>query len=163
MDQPSGPYPMPGNSAKASLEAWLDFVRERTAAKVVGLSDEDARRSLVGSETSVTGIIQHLAWVEHTWFHQIVAGLSPSPEFEALEPFSVDSVSLAAALNLYLAECERSRRVVDAVVSLDTPVANAQYPWMDLSWVLTHMIEETSRHLGQLDILREQLDGKTGR
>jgi uncharacterized damage-inducible protein DinB len=156
-------YPQVGADPRASMEAWLDFLREGVELKVQGLTDEQGRRSLVPSNSTVTGMVQHLARVEHWWFHVCLAGQPMDPEIEALDEWAVEATSIAAALNLYRAECARSRHVSMAMASITTRSANSQYPDCDYAWVAMHMIEETARHLGHIDILREQLDGAVGR
>ena len=65
---------------------------------------------------------------------------------------------------LYQGECDRSREIVAQAASLDEPVEHPRRKgWvMSRRWILTHMLEETARHVGHADILREQLDGATG-
>ena len=125
------------------------------------LDDDVAARPGVASGTSLLGLVKHLAWVEEFWFTQVFQGLDdPLPE-EGLEPGdSVDSVIAA-----YRAACARSNQVIGAQPDLEVRCARrgvAPGP-MTLRWLLVHLVEETARHAGHADIIREQLDGTTGR
>lgn len=156
---------------KTMLCGWMDFHRATILMKIHGLEDESLRRSLVPSGTSLLGLIKHLALAEHYWFTQIFdggdAGL-PRPNTPDVDWRIHDDEPTEGIVNLYLDQCERSRRIVDGA-SLDDhakwgTVINRRGPAsiFTLRWILTHMIEETARHNGHADILREQLDGAVG-
>jgi len=146
------------------LESFLDDYRDIVVRKVSGLSDTDARRRLVASATTVGGLIKHLRWAEYGWFDQLLQQRSDdnrrtherSWEFEILP-----DESLPILIAEYQAQCEESRRIA-AGYPLDHPVPHRHLGTVSLRWIYVHMIEETARHTGQLDILREQLDGATG-
>ena len=152
------------------LAEYLDWYRAGVVEKVHGLDHEQLHRELVPSGTTLGGLVKHLAGVEDYWFQSVLLGV------EELEPWSsapwdddVDWDFHSAVdhtpdelIALYLASCERSRVAADGI-ALDNPAANGRedlHP--DLRWILVHMIEETARHLGHLDILRELTDGATG-
>ena len=151
-------------SERATLEAFLDDYRDIVARKASGLSDADARRALVTSPTTVGGLIKHLRWAEYGWFEQLLQERSNdnrraherSWEFEFLP-----EESLPTLLAEYQSQCEESRRIA-ARYPLDHMVPHHRFGTVSLRWIYVHMIEETARHTGQLDILREQLDGATG-
>ena len=151
-------------SERATLEAFLDDYRDIVARKASGLSDADARRALVTSPTTVGGLIKHLRWAEYGWFEQLLQERSNdnrraherSWEFEFLP-----EESLPTLLAEYQSQCEESRRIA-ARYPLDHAVPHHRFGTVSLRWIYVHMIEETARHTGQLDILREQLDGATG-
>jgi uncharacterized damage-inducible protein DinB len=146
------------------LEAFLDDYRDILVRKVSGLSDADARRNLVPSPTTVGGLVKHLRWAEYGWFEQLLQERSDdnrrahdrSLEFEFLE-----DESLPTLITQYQAQCEESRRIA-AGYPLDHTVPHRRFGQVSLRWIYVHMIEEIARHTGQLDILREQLDGATG-
>lgn len=146
------------------LEAFLDDFRDIVVRKVAGLSDIDARRRLVASQTTAGGLIKHMRWAEYGWFDQILRqqlgeNLRPherSWEFELLP----DEV-LTTLVADYQQQCERSRQIA-ADYPLDFVVPHNRHGQVSLRWIYIHMIEETARHAGHLDILREQLDGTTG-
>ena len=149
---------------RTTLESFLDDYRDIVVRKVSGLSDTDARRTLVASSTTVGGLIKHLRWAEYGWFDQLLQERSNdnrrthdrSWEFEFLP-----EESLPTLITEYQTQCEESRRIA-ARYPLDHVVRHRRFGTVSLRWIYVHMIEETARHTGQLDILREQLDGATG-
>ena len=150
---------------RTTLEAFLDDYRDIVARKVSGLSDDDARRHLVPSATTVGGLVKHLRWAEYGWFEQFLQGRlddnrrthERSWEFE-LQP----DESLPTLIADYQAQCEESRRIA-AHYRLDHVLRHGRLnTTVSLRWIYVHMIQETARHTGQLDILREQLDGAAG-
>jgi hypothetical protein len=160
--RPEPPYT--GTEAE-TLQGFLDFHRATLLWKLDGLDDQRLRRAMVPSGTSLLGMVKHLAYVERWWFQQVWAGERPGypwtdddPDADwRIEPEETTEQVLA----LYQQECDRSREIVAAASSLDDL---AHHPRRQLSrrWILVHMIEETARHNGHADILREQLDGTTG-
>ncbi|HET9876049.1 MAG TPA: DinB family protein [Mycobacterium sp.] len=149
---------------RETLESFLDDYRDVVVRKVSGLSDADARRRLVSSQTTVGGLVKHLRWAEYGWFDQLLQQRADdnrrqherSWEFEFLP-----DESLATLVTEYQRQCEQSRRIA-AQYPLDHVVAHRRLGQVSLRWMYVHMIEETARHAGHLDILREQLDGATG-
>ena len=157
---------------RATLESFLNDYRDIVVRKVAGLSDTDARRRLVASPTTVGGLIKHLRWAEYGWFDQLLQERLDdnrrTHEREWEFQFLPDE-SLATLIADYQAQCEQSRRIA-AQYPLDHQVPHRRIGrgappargGVSLRWIYVHMIEETARHTGQLDILREQLDGATG-
>jgi uncharacterized damage-inducible protein DinB len=144
---------------RALVEA-LDAQRAGVLKKLAGLSDEDARRSTVGSGTNLAGIVQHLTFVESRWFEEVVGGGARS---RGLRSFVVDqSVSLRTLRAEYRDACEASNEIIAALGDASAPVAR-KGKTRDLRSVMLAVIEETTRHLGHADIIREQIDGQTGR
>ena len=156
---------------RSTLLTMLDYTRDTVHAKCAGLSDADARRApLPGSPLmTVSGLVSHLRWVESGWIEEHMLGRpidapwtdeDPDREFRvALE------VPLADLLADYRAVCARHNELV-AGLDLDAP-SRGQLEWRDepvtLRWILLHLTEETARHNGHLDILRELADGARGR
>jgi hypothetical protein len=142
------------------LRAALEGLRAGVLRKLAGLSETEARGSTVGSGTNVAGLVQHLTFVESVWFGQIVAG----EEFaRGQRSMQVDpSVTLRALRADYRAACAASNEVIAAVGDADAPVTRTGRV-RDLRSVLLAVIEETARHAGHADIIREQIDGRTGR
>ncbi|MER7753128.1 DinB family protein [Kitasatospora sp. NPDC097643] len=147
------------------LVAFLDYLRQAVIGKLDGVSDEDARRPGVASGTSLLWLVRHLTVVELNWFVWAYQG-------EGEEPSSSDDVPLGTAtvaeeIAAYRAAIARANEVTAAAQGdLDRPGARTLRPDGDapsLRWVLVHMIEETGRHAGHADIIREQLDGAVGR
>lgn len=143
------------------LEASLDLQRAVMRRKAAGLSAEEAQRSFVPSATTIAGRLKHLAIVENIWFEQILAQ-QPSPLPDPDATFAVGTEeSVEELIAAYDAACARSREIA-AKFELDHLVPQAQLGQVSLRWIYAHMIEETARHAGHADILRELTDGATG-
>jgi uncharacterized damage-inducible protein DinB len=147
------------------LTSFLDYQRETVYVKCAGLSDEDARRALLPSEmTTVAGLVSHLRWVESYWFDVVLGGAPDVAPYSEEDPDGEFRVGLHLPLSTlladYRAQCAASRAVV-ARMDLDDE-SPADRRGVSVRWALLHMIEETARHAGPLDILRELLDGVTG-
>jgi hypothetical protein len=142
------------------LRAVLDGLRAGVLKKLTGLSGADARQSTVASGTNVAGLVQHLTFVESMWFEEVVAG---RPASRANRSMRVDpAVSLRTLRADYRAACAASNEIIAAVADADAPVTR-NGKTHTLRWVLLTVIEETARHAGHADIIREQIDGRTGR
>jgi uncharacterized damage-inducible protein DinB len=142
------------------LETWLDIHRDTVVAKIAGLSEEDIRRRLVPSLTTVGGVVKHLRWVETGWFHQLLgARTGDSRRAHARDwEFTVQPDDTGESLIAeYQAACVRSREAA-AAYSLDDEVPHQGMGTVSVRWIYVHLIEETARHAGHLDILREQLE-----
>lgn len=162
MDVPGRRLPAPQPDDREVLTGWLDWQRATVRAKCHGVNDEEARRSLIPTSPNLTiaGIVSHLASVERHWF--VHSFLGKPATTDALE-WRVPDDSLATLLDRYDAQCEQSRQIAEAhdFDVLET-FAPPGLPLVSLRWILGHMIEETARHLGHLDILRELTDGSRG-
>ncbi len=164
-DPDSRPEPPRSGDPVTMVGAFLDFQRATLLWKIDGLDDETLRRPLVPSGTSLLGIVKHSAFVERFWFQIVVAGRNvdvPWPD-DADWRIGADETT-AAIVAFYEAECAISREIYTGK-SWDDPVANdgnGRRQGMTLAWVMAHILEEISRHVGQVDILREQLDGLVG-
>jgi uncharacterized damage-inducible protein DinB len=142
------------------LRAALDGLRAAVLKKVAGLSDEDARRSTVESGTNLAGLLQHLTFVESMWFERMVAGGNAARGRRSME---VDpSMSLRTLRAEYRAACAASNEIITTVGRAEASVTRKGKTY-DLRSVLLTVIEETARHAGHADIIREQIDGQTGR
>lgn len=160
------PHPPRNADEKTTLESYLDWYRTAIVDKLDGLSDEDAKRRLVSSETTLFGIVHHLAYVERWWFQDVFAGRTVEYPWTDDDPdaeWHVDSgVSAAQAIALYQQECEEDRKITSAA-SPDDLARHEKFQDMSLRRIMVHMIEETARHAGHADILRELIDGTTGK
>jgi hypothetical protein len=142
------------------LATFLDLYRGIVAGKLTGLGEQDARRRLVPSATTLLGLVKHLAAVEREWFGQVLERRSPEPL--PGDGFTLDpDDTVAGVLADYRAACEQSRTAA-AAHGLDDAVPHDRLWTVSLRWIYVHMIEETARHAGHADILREQTDGSTG-
>lgn len=146
------------------LETFLDLYRGIVARKVSGVSEEQARQRLVPSQTTLVGVVKHLTAVEREWFQLVLAGRTPSEigGVDENDGWAVDAhETVEGLLRDYGQACEASRQVATEH-ALEDDVSHPRLGRVSLRWVYVHMIEETARHAGHLDILREQIDGATG-
>lgn len=152
-----------------TLTGTLEWYRAVVENKVNGLSEEDARRVMTASGLTPLGVVKHLGWVERGWFRETfagepLAGLDQPAGDNSFEFVLDDGDSIQSVVAFYEDGARRSRLIVGAAPSLDALSAReAQFRGrVSLRWLLVHMIEETARHAGQLDLMREAIDGKTG-
>jgi hypothetical protein len=154
---------------RTQLVGWLDLQRALVHYKCEGISDADARRALIPGNPAMTlaGLVSHLRWVEHCWFEAVFLGrpTAPNPQFGDVDDadFEVGDTPLADLLDAYARQCAVSNGIT-AASSLDALGTNTEYraDELTLRWILLHMLEEVARHVGHMDLLREQLDGVTG-
>jgi uncharacterized damage-inducible protein DinB len=147
------------------LNGFLDWYRAVVVNKVGGLSREDATRIMTPSGLSPLGVVAHLIDVEIGWFDEVFAGYPTREDLIDYGDFKIrtdDTVDSVVAQ--YQAACAAARKQVDAASSLDQlSVGESNMRGrVTLRWILIHMIEETARHAGHLDLMREQIDGTTG-
>ncbi|MDT3444042.1 MULTISPECIES: DinB family protein [unclassified Pseudofrankia] len=140
------------------LEAFLDFYRDVVAHKVLGVGDQEARRRLVPSATTLAGLVRHLTTVERNWFHRLTG---ENPDLPESSWALTDADALGALLKEYDQACAQSRAAA-AGFALDHVVPHPDAGEVSVRWIYVHMIEETARHAGHADILRELTDGATG-
>jgi hypothetical protein len=144
---------------RGTLLALLQFQRESLVRKVKGVGEEQARWSPVSSGTSLLWLVKHLAGAEATWVLRRFAGRAGVVrDDEVREEDSVEA-AVAAYRETWVAVDE----VVAGASLDDLCVADDRQPPVDLRWILAHLLEETARHAGHADLIREQLDGSTGR
>ena len=161
--------PLQGDERTALL-GWLDLQRKILRWKCEGLGDEDAHRSLLPSspDTTMAGLLVHMRWVEHLWLEVLFLGgdKTTNPSFDETEEdadWHAGGRPLAELLAEYEAQCARSDEIV-AAASLDDVGAHPDFRSgnANLRWMLVHLVEETARHAGHADIVRELLDGTKG-
>jgi hypothetical protein len=153
---------------RAQLVGWLDLQRALIPWKCEGLGDEEARRSVLAPSPLMTmaGLVSHLRWTEHCWFEVIFLN-RPSdvnPQFSGTvedADMQVGDVPLAELLAEYEAQCAVSNEII-AAHSLDDVGTHAGFGGQSLRWIVLHMLEETARHAGHADVVRELLDGSKG-
>jgi uncharacterized damage-inducible protein DinB len=150
---------------KTSLRASLDRHRAVVRWKVTDLDDERLRRPMTPSGTSLLGLVKHLAAVEYWWFCVTFGRPTEPLPFRDDDPEADLRVEPGESTADILAFYDRAGAAADRVIeeldveSTGTTEAGNK---VTLRWVLIHMIEETARHVGHLDIVRELLDGATG-
>ena len=140
--------------------ALLQFQRESFVRSLDGVSEADARRPLVDSGTSLLWLTKHLAGAEDLWLVRRFAGRPGVVVSDTV----TETDTVASALANYREGWARADAIVAATPDLEVMCADTgtESP-VSLRWVLMHLLEETARHAGHADILREQIDGTTGR
>jgi hypothetical protein len=155
---------------RTQLIGWLDMQRAIIHWKCEGLSDVDAHRPVLPASPLLTmaGLIAHMRWTEHCWFEVILLNrpAEANPQFVD-EPDDADMLVEGAPLARLLAEYDQQCVVSNEIVaahSLDDIGLNRDFKAGNASvrWMLLHMIEETARHAGHADAIRELLDGQRG-
>jgi hypothetical protein len=140
--------------------AFLTFARECVLKKADGLDDEQLRRQLVPSGTTLLWLVRHLTGCEFFWFDYHLVGADDIDTDFGI----VDDVEAQQVLADYRAGIRRSDANIRRVGEPDARMARqVDGESLSLRWVLAHMTSETARHAGHADILREQIDGVTGR
>ena len=150
---------------KTILTYSLDRHRAAVRWKLEGLDDEQLRRPMVPSGTSILGLVKHLAAVEYGWFGETFGrDVEPMP-FDEDDPEADLRIEPGEATADIVAFYDRACTAADAAIDeigLDGMGKSWNGNAVSMRWVLVHVIEETARHAGHLDILRELLDGATG-
>lgn len=146
--------------ARTQLDTFIDEHRAALNSCLEGLTEEQARRSLVPSRTTLLGLVKHATFVEKVWFDEAVTGRSraeigipatPDESFILAESDTIASVQAA-----HRAACEASRRAT-ASLGLDDIVSGNRRGPLPLRWVYFHVLRELAQHCGHADILREQI------
>ncbi|MDX3769729.1 DinB family protein [Streptomyces sp. NBC_01707] len=157
------------STEREALCGFLDKQRADLLRKVEGVSDKDARMTPTVSSLSLMGLLKHSALWERRWFQVIVAGRTlPGewPEAEVQdwqdEDFRVDEQDTVKRWTAFFEEQVAISREIVAGLALEAPCSRSDLVDRNLRWVLLHMIEETARHAGHADIIRESIDGGTG-
>jgi len=142
------------------FESFIDEHRRALHDSLDGLSEEEARRRLIPSKTTLLGLVKHVVFVEQVWFNEAITGRSrselglpegPDESFD-LEPHdTVDSVRTA-----YVDVCAASRAATASLDVDDLVSGNRRGP-LPLRWVYLHVLRELAQHCGHADILREQI------
>ncbi|MET7454726.1 DinB family protein [Streptomyces sp. NPDC005574] len=159
---PTRPYT---GGEKEILRDGLDRHRDAVLWKLEGLDDEALRRPMTPSGTSLLGLVKHLASVEYGWFVESFGGEVEPLWFdpESDEDMRADQGETTAQIVEFYG---RARAAADAVIAVRSLDDLGRPTWREhavsLRWVLVHMIEETARHAGHMDILRELADGAVG-
>jgi hypothetical protein len=151
---------------RETLAGFLEYHRRVISGKLRGLSEEDARRRLVPSLTTMLGLVSHAAAVERNWFQHYLGG-KPREEIAGNARGDAPSWDVGAGQTIdgviaeFESACATSRRIA-AGFALDQTVPHDRLGRVSLRWIYVHIIREHARHIGHADILREQIDGVTG-
>jgi uncharacterized damage-inducible protein DinB len=164
-------YPPYGGTERETLVGYLDWYRELMIDKASGLTGAQANARLMPSTLTLIGLIHHLAYVEHWWFHEFFEGS------DALEPWAsadwekhpdweltvASELEPSVVIERYRNAFEASQRIISETDSLEQlSVMDRNGEHRSLRWILAHMIEETARHAGHADLIRESIDGEVG-
>ena len=150
---------------KESLHASLDRHRDVVLWKLERLDDDELRRPMTPSGTNLLGLVKHLGSVEFGWFCETFGRPSDAIPFNEDDP----GADMRAEPHETTAEIvdyyRRARTAADRVIG-EVELEELGTAWygdaVSMRWVLIHMVEETARHAGHMDILRELIDGATG-
>ncbi len=157
----------------ALLREFLRGQREVVVAIVEGLDEAAWHRSVVPSGWTPAGLLEHLGGAEWHWFQGVVAGRQPElpgdldedqPPYDPLTVVFTTDASSAEVLAFYREQCAASEAVLDSTPLSASPLGRhglGESEPPNVRWVVLHMIEETARHAGHLDLARELLDGRT--
>jgi uncharacterized damage-inducible protein DinB len=155
-------FPVPVPDEREVLTQWLDWQRATVRPKCIGVSPEAAQAALVPTSPALTiaGVVVHLTNVERGWMVRSFLGEdAPDP----IPDWTPADAPMAELLDAYDQQCAISREIaaaheLDAIERWSPP----GLPRVSLRWILGHLIHETARHLGHLDLLRELTDGERG-
>ena len=146
--------------AQAQFEVFLDEHRSALNGCLDELTEEQVRRSLVPSQTTLLGLVKHATFVEKVWFDEAITcrsraeiGIPATPDesFILDDDDTIDTIQRA-----HREACESSRRAASSLGLDDVVLGNRRGP-LPLRWVYLHMLRELAQHCGHADILREQL------
>lgn len=150
---------------KQSLLVSLDRHRDVVLWKLDGLTDEQLRAPMTPSGTSLLGLVKHLAAVEYGWFCETFGRETEPLPFDQEDENADLRIDPHETTDEVLAFYARARVAADRVID-ELDIEDVGTAWfgdtVSLRWVLIHMVEETARHVGHMDILRELIDGATG-
>ncbi|MGH1563559.1 DinB family protein [Mumia sp. DW29H23] len=146
----------------------LRYVRETALAKAEGLPDDLAHATPLPTSPlmSVASVVNHLRWNEHYWVEVVVAGGEDRSPWTAENPDVDFEVAAQMTMDEVLTGYRQQIAASDAILSgldLDAPTARPRHDVQpNVRWVVAHLVEETARHNGHLDVLRELADGEVG-
>ena len=149
-----------GEPARVQFETFIDEHRSDLNHCLDGLTEEQARRSLVPSRTTLLGLVKHATFVEKVWFDEAVTrrsraeiGIPATPD----ESFILhDADTIASIQEAHREACESSR-LATASLGLDDMLYGNRRGALPLRWVYLHVLRELAQHCGHADILREQI------
>ncbi len=159
-----GSFEVPLDDERTQLDAFVEEYRSALEAVVSGLTEEQARRRLVPSETTLLGLLKHVTWMQRVWFEECIGG---TPRLELglvqspLESFQLGDRDTIAGVTVAYRQACATARVAVADRSLDAVVTGHRTGPRTVRWVYLQVLRELAHHCGHADILREQLLAKT--
>lgn len=164
-------HPPPTPDERSQLLAYLEQQRDGLRNAAFGLTDDQARSAPSVSALTVGGLVKHVTRTEQYWVDLILSRERPGADEAGYDHgfTMVPDETLAGLLAAYDAVAAETVAVVESIDDLNQPVpVPTGVPWFpaDLEawtvrWVLLHLVEETARHAGHADIVRESIDGAT--
>lgn len=150
---------------RTTLQGFLQRQRDLVAWKMRDASDETLASARMPSGLSLHGVVRHLENVERSWFREFFAGETGLAfdwtDEDADGDFRAEGVAMTDLLAAYATETAQCDAVIAAAPSLDATATEGDATY-SLRWIIVHLIEETGRHLGHIDLLRENADGAVG-
>ena len=155
--------PRPGPE-KDMLLGFLRYERDTVVWKLDGLDEEQLRWQHAPSSLTLLGLVKHLTDVERTWFQVRFAGEADHDAWNPERHWRIEPDDTSAGLiAAYRSACAASDRIVQAHALADVAAKTPPHrPGVTLGWILIHMVQETARHAGHADLIREAIDGRTG-
>ena|SRR2546430_10825131 len=153
-------FDVPLDDERIQLDAFIEDYRHAIEATLEGLTEEQVRRRLVSSATTLLGLLKHVTWMQRVWFEECVGGTprrelglvtSPDESFRLSDDDTVASVTAA-----HREACARARAAI-ADLPLDAVVTGHRAGPRTLRWVYLQVLRELAHHCGHADILREQV------
>jgi hypothetical protein len=164
--------PDPSGTELEMLSQYLDYQRQTVLSKTDGLSGQQLAQAHPPSELTLAGLLYHLALNEESWLEVRFQGLPDREPWVGVDWDADPNWEFRTGAELqpeelrrrYQEACDRSRQVISSAAGLDQlsvqPFSDGRH--FSLRWVLLHLIEETARHIGHADFLREAIDGSVG-
>jgi uncharacterized damage-inducible protein DinB len=153
-------FDVPLDDERTQLEAFVEEYRTAIEAALVGLTEEQVRRHLVPSATTLLGLVKHVTWMQRIWFEECVGGasrrelgLAQNPE----ESFRLSDADTIASITAAHREACTTARAAVAELSLDALMTGHRTGPRTLRWVYLQVLRELVQHCGHADILREQV------
>jgi uncharacterized damage-inducible protein DinB len=155
-----GSFDVPLDDERTQLDAFVEEYRNALERTLDGLTEEQSRRRLVESATTLLGLLKHVTWMQRVWFEECVGGTSrrelglvqhSEESFRLTDDDTIDSVTAA-----HREACATARTAV-ADLPLDAVVTGHRTGPRTLRWVYLQVLRELAHHCGHADILREQI------
>lgn len=149
-------------SEREMLQAFLDQQRAVVLWKIDGLNDEQLRQPVGPSQLYLLGITKHLAAAEQYWLCELFGRPAEPLSIAATDDLRVDPDDTTQSVLAYYARARTASDSAVATLDLNTTARTWNHDTVSFRWALLHMIEETARHAGHIDAIREHIDGMVG-
>ena len=153
---------------KTVVHEFLEYQRSSVLAIVEGLDEGALRTPVLPTGWTPLGLVEHLGHAERHWFQEVLTGAAePLPWPDDDQPRLTTTRSRSLVFGFYSDQCQISDSIIRTTRLETTPVGRHPDALLasqtsDLRRIILHMIEETARHAGHLDVVRELIDGRTG-